>query len=47
MSTSGSFTQSNSRAGMPIFTATNVGPGDSASGEVTIANTGTLKGNFI
>ncbi len=45
-SASGSFTQSNSRAGMPIFTASNVGPGNSASGEVTIANTGTLKGYF-
>jgi hypothetical protein len=45
-STSGSFTQSNSRAGMPIFKASNVGPGDSVSGEVTITNTGTVKGYF-
>lgn len=45
-SATGSFTQSNSRAGMPIFTASNVGPGDSASGEVTITNTGTIKGYF-
>jgi hypothetical protein len=45
-STSGSFTQANSRAGMPIFTASNIGPGNTASGTVTITNTGTLKGYF-
>ena len=43
---SGSFAQSNSRAGMPVFSATNLGPGDAASGSVRIANSGTLDGDF-
>jgi len=38
--TSGSFALANSREGMPIFTATNIGPGDSAKGTATIANEG-------
>jgi hypothetical protein len=36
--TSGSF--ANSREGMPVFTASNIGPGDSAKGTVEIANEG-------
>jgi hypothetical protein len=38
--TSGAFSFANSREGMPIFTATNIGPGDSAKGTVEIANEG-------
>jgi hypothetical protein len=38
--TSGSFSLANSRDGMPVFTATNIGPGDSAKGTVEIANEG-------
>lgn len=36
----GAFSLANSREGMPIFTATNIGPGDSAKGTVEIANEG-------
>ena len=46
LSASGSFTQSNSRNGMPVFSAANLGPGDATTGSVTIANRGTLGGNF-
>jgi hypothetical protein len=38
--TGGSFSLANSREGMPVFTATNLGPGDSAKGTVEIANEG-------
>ncbi len=38
--TSGSFSLANSRDGMPVFTATKIGPGDSAKGTVEIANEG-------
>lgn len=36
----GSFSLANSRDGMPIFTAANIGPGDRAKGTVEIANEG-------
>lgn len=42
----GAFAQTNSRAGMPVLAAAEIGPGDSVSGSVTIANTGTLGGAF-
>jgi hypothetical protein len=42
----GSFTQSNSRDGMPVLASGAIGPGDSVAGSVTIANTGTLGGAF-
>ncbi|MDQ3871136.1 MAG: hypothetical protein M3301_05925 [Chloroflexota bacterium] len=42
----GSFSQSNSRDGSPIFTVTGIAPGESVTGKVTIANTGTLSGAF-
>jgi hypothetical protein len=38
---SGSFEVTNSDQGLPIFAATNVAPGDSTSGTVTIEDTGT------
>ena len=38
--TSGSFSLANSHEGMPVFSAANIGPGDSAKGTVTIANRG-------
>jgi hypothetical protein len=37
---SGSFEVTNSRDGQPIFAATNIAPGDAASGTVTIEDTG-------
>jgi hypothetical protein len=37
---SGAFSLANSRDGMPVFTATKIGPGDSAKGTVEIANEG-------
>jgi hypothetical protein len=43
----GSFSFANSRDGMPIFSATGIGPGNSASGTVEIANTGTLPGELV
>ena len=43
---SGTLTQSNTKLGGAILTATNLKPGDSASGEVTITNTGSLGGSF-
>jgi spore coat-associated protein N len=43
---SGTLSQSNSRNGAAILTATGLKPGDSRSGEVTIANTGELGGAF-
>lgn len=36
----GSFSFANSREAMPVFTATNIGPGDSAEGTVEITNEG-------
>ncbi len=36
--TSGAFSLANSREGMPVFTATNIAPGDGAKGTVEIAN---------
>jgi spore coat-associated protein N len=43
---SGTLSQSNSRSGAAILTAAGLTPGDSRSGEVTIANTGDLEGAF-
>jgi spore coat-associated protein N len=43
---SGTLTQSNSRSGAAIFDVTNVKPGDSVTGSVTITNTGTLPAIF-
>lgn len=45
--TNGSFEIENSRADMPIFEASNVGPGDGASGTVTIANEGDEAGELM
>jgi len=36
----GSFSLANSREGLPVFTATNIGAGDSAKGTVEISNEG-------
>jgi hypothetical protein len=44
--TSGSFELGNSRGEMPIFAASDVGPGDGASGTVTIANAGDEAGEL-
>jgi len=44
--TSGSFDLENSRDGMPIFEARDIGPGDGASGTVTIANGGDQAGEL-
>ncbi len=41
--TTGSFSLSNSRDGMPVFSATKIGPGDAAKGSVEIANEGNEK----
>lgn len=43
---SGSLLQSNSKSGVAIVTGSNLKPGDVRSGEVTIANTGSLAGTF-
>ncbi len=43
---SGSLEHENSRDGMPVFTASNVGPGTLVEGGVTIANTGKANGYF-
>jgi hypothetical protein len=43
---SGTLTQSNSKAGAAVLTASNMKPGDTKSGTVTITNTGTLGGAF-
>lgn len=43
---SGTLIQSNSRSGASIVTGTNLKPGDVRTGEVTIANTGSLAGTF-
>ncbi len=42
----GSFSQTNSRDGMPVLTASEISPGDRVAGSVTIANSGTLGGTF-
>jgi hypothetical protein len=47
ISSSGSLKHTNSRDGMPIFTASNVGPGTLVEGAVTIANTGSGSGYFV
>ena len=44
--TSGSLTQSNSKDNAAIFTLTNMKPGDTVIGSLTITNTGTLPANF-
>ena len=44
--TTGTLTQSNSKAGAAVFTLTNMKPGDSVYGTVTITNTGSLKANM-
>ena len=43
---SGTLVQSNSKNGVAIVTGSNLKPGDSRSGEVTITNTGSLAGTF-
>jgi|GEM_PF-2095940 len=43
---SGGFDLGNSRGGMPIFEASDIGPGDGASGTVTIANEGDETGEL-
>ncbi|MDT0184853.1 TasA family protein [Microbacterium sp. ARD31] len=43
---SGTLLQSNSKAGTSIFNLSNVKPGDTVNGKVTIANTGTLDQAF-
>lgn len=43
---SGTLTQSNSKANAAIFNVTNLKPGDTASGDVTITNTGSLPAVF-
>lgn len=42
----GSFSFTNSRDGMPIFSATGIAPGDSVSGSVEIADTGSEPGEL-
>jgi spore coat-associated protein N len=37
---------SNSKEGLPIVSMTNMKPGDTATGEVTLENTGTARGHF-
>jgi len=44
--TSGTLTQSNSKAGAAIVTGSNMKPGDVKTGEVTIKNTGSISGTF-
>lgn len=46
VSAEGSFGFASSRDGMPIFSAAAIGPGDSVSGTVEIADTGTLPGEL-
>jgi hypothetical protein len=43
---SGTLVQSNSKSGVAIVTGSNLKPGDTRSGEVTITNTGSLAGTF-
>ena len=44
--TSGTLTQSNSKSAAAIFNVTNLKPGDTASGDATITNTGSLPAVF-
>ena len=44
--TAGTLTQSNSKAGEAIFDATNLKPGDTVKGSLTITNTGSLPASF-
>jgi spore coat-associated protein N len=44
--TSGSLTQSNSKANAAIFNLTNIKPGDVFTGDLTIKNTGSLPAKF-
>ena len=44
--TSGTLTQSNSRDNAAIFNVTNIKPGDTVTGSVTITNTGSLPAKF-
>ena len=44
--TTGTLTQSNSRADEAIFTLSDLKPGDTVTGSVTIANTGSLASTF-
>lgn len=44
--TSGSLTQSNSKAGDAIFELDNIKPGDVVNGSLTLTNTGTLPAEF-
>lgn len=46
VSSSGSIKRPDSRDGMPVFTAANVGPGTLVEGDVKIANTGSGSGYF-
>ena len=43
----GTISQSNSKAGQAILTASNLKPGGSATGTVTIKNTGSVAGAFV
>ncbi|MEV7632654.1 TasA family protein [Microbacterium sp. NPDC089318] len=42
----GTLTQQNSKAGQAIFTASNLKPGDTLNGKVTITNSGSLPASF-
>jgi spore coat-associated protein N len=44
--TSGTLTQSNSKADKAIFSLTNIKPGDTVNGSLTIKNTGSLDADF-
>ncbi|MBD8608868.1 hypothetical protein IFT73_18580, partial [Aeromicrobium sp. CFBP 8757] len=44
--TSGTLTQSNSKANAAIFNLTNIKPGDVVNGSLTIKNTGSLPATF-
>jgi spore coat-associated protein N len=44
--TAGTLTQSNSKAGQAIFNASDIKPGDTVTGSLTITNTGTLPASF-
>jgi hypothetical protein len=46
IATEGSFSFTNSRDGMPIFSATGIAPGDSVSGSVEIADSGSESGEL-
>ena len=46
VNTDGEVVISNSKEGLPIVSIANAAPGDTASGEVTLENTGTARGYF-